>query len=930
MKKGAGRAAGKKDDVGAVAKAAGASTGGRDECEALRETVRHLRAELDAARHGGDDGFREMVEATSDWLWEVDLDGRYTYVSPKTRDMLGYDPAEVIGKRFYDLMPPAEQDRIRQVYNDLLRHPRPFLHIRNENVHRDGHLVILESSGVPVYDRAGKLTGYRGIDRDVTTRLNAEEQLRLSEARFRSIVQQSPMGMHRFELQADNRLLLVDSNPAADKLTGFQCAKLIGMDVEEAFPALRGTPIPRIYRQAARDGVPWHVPRLPYDDGTIRGVYEVWAFQTSPGSVVATFTDISAREEAEATLGSIVRAAPVGIGLVRSRILLQVNDRVCEMTGYSQQELIGHDSRLLYPTQEDYDHVGREKYRQIAERGTGTVQTRWQRRDGRVIDVLLSSSPIDPLDHAKGVTFTAMDITDQKRGERDLSQARALLGASIEQSPAGILIADAPDGRIRVVNSAAMAIRGGQPANVTDIAIPAHSLRWNTYRPDGTPFPSEDLPLSRAILKGETSRNVEAIIRREDGQDRWIVANAAPVRNDAGEIVAGMVVFLDITDQKTLAAQFLQAQKMEAVGQLAGGVAHDFNNQLTVILGYCQLLLGYTHFDEETRSFLIQIRHAGERARQLTSQLLAFSRRQVLQPEALDLDRVLLDLDGPLSRMLGERIQLVVRTQGNLPATRLDRSQLEQAVMNLAINSRDAMPNGGRLVMETAAVTLGDDEAGRLSVAPGPYVLLVVTDNGTGMDERTRQRIFEPFFTTKDVGKGTGLGLSMVYGFVKQSAGSIAVESRPGGGTTFRLHFAASSEPAAAAPPPAAPLLPRGSETVLVAEDEPAVRNFVARVLRQCGYNVIEAPNARAARAAAENCSGEIHLLVTDVVMPGPDGQALAHQLKRQRPGLKVLLVSGYPQPSQKPPSSNPPVLMLSKPFSPEDLAIAVRRLLNS
>jgi len=386
-------------------------------------------------------------------------------------------------------------------------------------------------------------------------------------------------------------------------------------------------------------------------------------------------------------------------------------------------------------------------------------------------------------------------------------------------------------------------------------------------------------------------------------------------------------------EQKELEQRLRQAHKMEAVGRLAGGVAHDFNNLLTIIRGHSDLLLDRDSAGEPERRSIEQIQKAADRAVSMTRQLLAFSRMQVLQPRVLDLNAIVADIGKMLPRLIGEDIEYSFVPGQQLASIKADPGQIEQVIMNLAVNSRDAMPNGGKLTVRTSNVTL--DEAGarrRHPMVAGMYVLLAVIDTGIGMTDETKAHIFEPFFTTKELGKGTGLGLATVYGVVKQSEGFIWVESAPGKGTTFEIYMpqvagtASSIEVEAALPP-----IPRGRETILVVEDEPGVRELACQFLRVKGYSIVEAGNGIEALQIAEQHSGEIHLVLTDMVMPKMSGQELAEKLKTVRPRTRILFMTGYSEFSSSQRGSNSvPLSIVQKPFSPTSLVTKVREVLAS
>src|SRR5579862_4562393 len=384
---------------------------------------------------------------------------------------------------------------------------------------------------------------------------------------------------------------------------------------------------------------------------------------------------------------------------------------------------------------------------------------------------------------------------------------------------------------------------------------------------------------------------------------------------------------------RALETQFIQAQKMEAVGRLAGGIAHDFNNMLTVINGYSELLLSQMSPEDERRKDVEEIHHAGQRAAGLTRQLLAFSRRQIIQPKILNLNELIEGLERMLSRLIGEDVKLQLRLDHQLYPVQGDAGQIEQVIVNLVVNARDAMPKGGKIIIETLSATLDTAFTGaHADLRPGLHALLLISDTGTGMSAEVKSHLFEPFFTTKDLGKGTGLGLSTVLGIVQQCGGSIKVASEPGWGTTFRIYFPAAVQ-AEAPKPPAAPdgALPKGKETVLLAEDMETVRRLTRAVLESEGYRVLVAEDGAEALRIAETHQGPIHLLLTDIVMPGISGPELAVQLRQTRPDVKVVYASGYTDRGiDELKESVPAANFLHKPFSVADLKVKVREVLDA
>jgi len=400
-----------------------------------------------------------------------------------------------------------------------------------------------------------------------------------------------------------------------------------------------------------------------------------------------------------------------------------------------------------------------------------------------------------------------------------------------------------------------------------------------------------------------------------------------------GKSVGRVWSFRDVTERRRTGEQLLQAQKMEAIGRLAGGIAHDFNNLLTTILGYSELILRSHPADGALREEVGEIRKASERAASLTRQLLAFSRKQVIAPRVLSLNEVVAEVAKLLERLIGEDISLSTDLESGLGSVLADPVQVEQVLFNLTINSRDAMPRGGRITLATRNVVLSDMLAGlHFSVPRGSYVVLSVRDTGVGMDAQVQSRLFEPFFTTKETGKGTGLGLSTVYGIVKQSNGYIVVESELGRGTAFEIYLPRVQAPGASASRPAARLAPEtaaGSECILLAEDEGALRRLARRVLEAQGYNVIEASNAEEAYALAQRVPGRVRLLVTDLVMTGDSGRELARRLLASWPDTRVLYVSGYSDASTAG-QIEPEAHFLQKPFTPDALVRKVREILDS
>ncbi len=503
----------------------------------------------------------------------------------------------------------------------------------------------------------------------------------------------------------------------------------------------------------------------------------------------------------------------------------------------------------------------------------------------------------------------------EAKGRAALRASEASYGTLVEHAPVGIYRSN-PEGRFLSVNGALVRILG--------YASAAEVLRLDMAR-DVYADPAErQRLLDRDIYTDREYDEVETSWKRSDGNLLRVQLSVRAVRNAARQVEYYETFVRDVTEQRLLQQQLVQAQKMEAVGRLAGGIAHDFNNLLTVITSYTELLLEDLGRDDPKREDVEQVRKAAEGAASLTRQLLAFSRQQVLEPRVVNLNVVVGGLRKMLPRVLGEDVEFTTTLAPDLRAVRADVGQLEQVLMNLAVNARDAMPTGGKLTIETANVALDRPE--------GHFVMLAVSDTGAGMDEATQARIFEPFFTTKGPGKGTGLGLATVYGIVKQSGGFIWVYSEPGHGTSFKIYLPQVDEPLdQGAAPPAAAGGRRGTETVLVVEDAAAVRAVTRQVLERQGYTILEAPNGAAALHVAATHRGPIHLLLTDVVMPALSGRPLAERLAQLRPEIRVLYTSGYTDDSiVRHGILEPGIAYLQKPFTPDSLAQKVRDVLDS
>jgi PAS domain S-box-containing protein len=589
-------------------------------------------------------------------------------------------------------------------------------------------------------------------------------------------------------------------------------------------------------------------------------------------------------ERSDAEFRLLAEAMPQMVWITRADGWnLWMNQQWIAYTGLTFDESLGHGwDKPFHP---DDQQRARQAWEQATETtGAYSLECRLRRADGAYRWWLIRALPLrDPAGVILKWFGTCTDIHDLKVAELEIKRSEQRFSRIFQSGLVAIGIAEVASGRLIDVNDRCAEFFGYPPDEMIGHTVFALGL-WA--------LPDER---ERAIAEMRASGSAaptEAAFRRKSGEVRHGLVSMEAMTLAGIPEPLNMVVLVDLTERKQLESQLLHAQKMEAVGRLAGGVAHDFNNALGVILGYTELLM--RQVGEAQRGKLEQILKATQRASGLTRQLLAFSRRQVVDPKVLDLNALVSDLEKMLRRLIGEDIDLAIATAPDLGKVKVDPGQLEQVVMNLCVNARDAMPDGGLLRIETANALMDAGQVARLPpMAPGRYVMVTVSDAGCGIAKEMLPQIFEPFFTTKEEGKGTGLGLAMVYGIVKQAGGYVFVESEVGKGTTFRIYLPRVDE---AVTPAAleAPMPTLGCETILLVEDESSLRTLAREILQEHGYRVIEAAGPQEAKELSEKHQEPIQLLVTDVVMPQMNGRVLARALCAARPGLKVLYMSGY------------------------------------
>jgi len=637
----------------------------------------------------------------------------------------------------------------------------------------------------------------------------------------------------------------------------------------------------------------------------------------------------SARMMAEVVLSAdLLEALPDATVAVDHRgVIVQLNSQTQELFGYDRDELIGQKIEILVPDRyRNQHHQHRENFSHTPKtrRMGADLDLYGRRRNGSEFPVEISLSPVTT-DKGVFVLSAIRDISDRKRIAEELRRANEDLHqrtseqlgeyrsrlASIIDSSEDAILSKGMDGTITTWNRGAERIYGYSPDEVVGKHI---SLLVPADRP------SEVAEILEKISKGERVEHHETVRVAKDGRHLDVSVSISPLRNAIGEVVGASVIARDITAQKRAETHLRQSQKMEAIGRLAGGVAHDFNNILGIINACTEFLRDRIPPGAESSTYVENIKKAVERGTSLTRQMLAFSRTPIAKPQLLELNDRLKEISKLLRPLMGDDIEILIVSKSSSAVVEADPGQLDQIIVNLAVNARDAMPRGGKFILETSMVRFDESYAEqRQAVVPGKYIVLAVSDTGHGMDETTAARIFEPFFTTKEVGKGTGLGLATVYGIVKQSGGHVLVYSEPGHGTTFKIYLPSAEHKIGVSPREAAEATPpkRLGTSILLVEDDEIMRSLTKKVLQEQGYTVMEADDGKSALDWAHSHPGPIDLLLTDVMMRRLNGPELAERLSSSHPGMKIVYMSGYTgELMTNREVLKPGVTLLEKPFS--------------
>jgi two-component system cell cycle sensor histidine kinase/response regulator CckA len=898
-----------------------------------RDITEHQRDER--ALQKSEKKYRLLVSQIPAMVFQGYGDWSIDPLDDKVEVLTGYSKEDFESRRvkWCDLIPAEDLDYAAKVFIEALKTNKSY--VREHRLRRkDGGIIWVQCRGQIFLNDQGKVDHISGVSFDVTQRRQAEEAVREGERFLADIFASIQDGINIMD--TDYNIIRV--NPTFERWYD-HARPLVG---KKCYEAIHGRQEPCevcSYRETLETGqVGYKVSPRKGKDGAEPDWMEIFTFPITDrvtGQVkgvieyVRDITEqkqaVAALQESEDWLKTILDNIQTGILIIdpETKVIVDMNPAAAKMIGASKEQMVGSSyQQNICPTEKGKCPI--TDLGQVVDNSERLLI----RADGERRNIIRTVAPAT----MGGRTYfleSFIDITERKQAEDRLCESESRYSMLLKNLPQKIFLKDRESVYISCNENYALdlGISPNQIKGMTDYDFHPKELA-EKYRIDD----------KRVMEEGSPADIEEQYI--QDGKEAWIHTVKTPVRDERGNTIGILGIFWDITSQKQAEEalrrseeQLRQAVKMEAVGRLAGGVAHDFNNILTAITGYGELLLMNLDSKDSVRQDVQDILVAAERAASLTRQLLAFSRKQVLQPQRLDLNRVVGHMDKMLRRIIGEDIDLVTVLGPELGTVTADPGQIEQVVMNLAVNARDAMPQGGKLTIETADVDLDEAYAQQhLEVQPGPYVMLAVSDTGVGLDQEAQARIFEPFFTTKEMGKGTGLGLSTVYGIVKQSGGLIWVYSEPGKGTTFKIYLPRLEGPGDAAGLYQVPgTCEWGSETILLVEDEDLVRQVARRILARHGYSVLEAASGDNALVVSREHAGPIHLMLTDVVMPGMGVQEIMENLKSQRPEMKVLFMSGHTENAIVHHGVlNPGTAFIQKPFKHDFLAHKVREVLDN
>ena len=888
--------------------------------------------------------YRLLVEASNDIVWTFDLSSmRYTYCSKSVETILGYSQEEVNNFKLGDIHPPETKKRVIAAFDKVFRGESNSdqVFIDAEHRRKNGSLVWMEISAVMHRDNQGRPVSFTGVSRDITERKQAEDALRESEEKYRLLIDNLNEGI--WQIDKDGYTIFVNDSMA--EMLGYTVQEMQGKHLFEFMDA-QEVQLTKKYMQRRQKGIKeQHEHTLVCRDGS----YIFTNLETSPIydkdskyiGAIAGVQDVTDRKQAEEALRqseNYYRAIFENSGsamfiIEEDATISHVNSNFEKMLGYAKQEVEGKKFWTEFIHADDVGWMKKNHYlRRSDPRGAPlNYEFRFFARNGDLRHGFLT---VDIISGTAQSVASVIDITERKQAIEELKERESFIKATLDNLPVGVAVNSVdPEVRFAYMND-----NFARFYRTTREALDAPNDFWEVVYTDAT-FREQ---IKKRVLEDCASNDPERMywedipVSRPGKKPFYITAKNIPLPEN--NLMVSTV--WDVTnrkraeeEQEKLQKQLAQAQKMESVGRLAGGVAHDFNNKLSIINGYAELAMEAIDSSDPLQETIQEIYTAGQQSAGIVRQLLAFARKQTISPVLLDLNDTISSMLKMLQRLIGENIDLAWHPGKNLWPVKIDPSQVDQIMANLAVNSRDAISDVGKLTIETDNIVVDEDYCRNNPEAiPGQYVMLAVSDNGCGIEEEIREQLFDPYFTTKEVGKGTGLGLPTVYGIVKQNNGFINVYSEPGEGTTFKLSFPSREEtkPSLYSAKKTTGQIPTGTETVLVVEDEKTILQMSKQMLERLGYTVETAGSPAEALQISNEYDGTIHLLVTDVVMPEMNGRDLSGQMVKSHPGLKTLYMSGYTADV----IAHHGVLdeglqFIQKPFSLRDLALKVREVID-
>lgn len=903
-----------------------------EEIGKLREAVEARSWQLEetrkALRKSEADCRRLLDELPSEFFfYRHDSRGVFTFISPSVTRMLGYDRAEFLAHYTKYMIDSEINARAVEMTNLGLSGAKPPPY-QIEILHRDGSVKLLEVVESPVFDENGRVAAVEGVARDITGRKSAEAALRASEERFRTAFDQAPVGMM---LISDDGVV-TNANDAMCAILGCEEGELTGTDcLALTHPEDRPATMEAVenLRRGTQSGCFLSKRYLRRNGSAVRCETRIHALHDADGGAAGFIVHAVDVTDREAVLEDLARARrdweavfkacglPMMI-LAPDRTVLAVNEACACFLETSPARLVG---RKCFEVVHAGGIPGECPCTTMLESGRIESSEMFLDISGRTC--LVSCTPVAGTDgRLEKIIHVATDITSRKLAEQALSASEEKFRAFFENE-AELCFILGPEGRLTDVNRAAEAVLGIARAEALGQSLGSLFDPVSGGRLD---------EILQALVAVPGSESLEMEVCTRTGRRLSVLLNVSMIGHDGDRPRQCIVTMRDVTQSRLLQQELAHSQKMESVGRLAGGVAHDFNNVLTVIFGRCDLILSRLPAGAPLASDVMQIRECAARSAEITQQLLAFSRKQVASPEILDVNSVVEEMQRMLTHLIGEDVELVVQLEKGIPTVRADKTQIEQVVMNLVQNARDAMPRGGTLTLRTGCMRMpGDVPALAHRLSEGEYVALHVADTGTGMDKAVMDRLFEPFFTTKEPGRGGGLGLSTVYGIVSQSGGAILVESEPGEGSTFSVLLPASGRQVSSVE--GSSLLPgvlRGTETILLIEDEASVRIMLAQMLREQGYKVLDSRSGEKALELFRSLDEPPDLILSDVVLPGISGpEAVGLMSSGATPA--VLFMSGYSADEGRwRDSTGNGSRFIQKPFTPQELFGKIRETLDS